>query len=87
MRKSGLKIHWLTKPSAAIPKMAQDMLFTLAPEYPALEQYLQSDVTEIRANFVVGNEEAWRKQVSPRTQDKLWNAIPDPAKKLLVLRR
>jgi hypothetical protein len=44
---AGLKIHWLTQPSNAIPDMVRQILTTLLPEHPVLEQYLRADVTEV----------------------------------------
>jgi hypothetical protein len=39
-------------------------LSALVAEYPALEQFLRTDVAEVRANFVTGDEAAWRRQSS-----------------------
>jgi hypothetical protein len=82
-----LKIHWLTQPSNAIAEMARDVLTVLAPEYPALEQYLNADVAEVTANFVTGDEEAWRKGLSQAGQARLWDAIPQNVKEILALQQ
>jgi len=84
---SNLKIHWLLEPSSAVPKMAREVLAVLAPEYPALERYLIADVAEVRANFITGDQEAWRKQISQRGQARLWEAMPVAVRELLELRR
>ncbi|HXQ84111.1 MAG TPA: hypothetical protein VN769_08590 [Xanthobacteraceae bacterium] len=84
---SDLKIHWLLEPSSAVPKMAREVLAVLAPEYPALERYLSADVAEVRANFITGDQDAWRRQISPRGQDRLWDAMPIAVRELLELRR
>ena len=83
---TGIKIHWLAQPSSAIPEMARDVLTVLAPEYPALEQYLGADVAEVRANFVTGDAEAWRKGISKAGQEQLWPAMPQNVKDFLALR-
>jgi hypothetical protein len=84
---SDFEIHWLLEPSSAIPKMAREVLVTLAPQYPALEQYLSTGIAEVTANLVTGDEDAWRKQISSRDQDRLWDAVPLAIRELLGLRR
>jgi hypothetical protein len=59
----------------------------MAPEYPALEQYLSTDVAEVTANFITGDKDAWREQISPRGQDRLWDAMPVAVRDLLELHR
>jgi hypothetical protein len=83
---SGLKIHWLAQPSNAIPDMVRQILTTLLPEYPVLEQYLPADVAEVKANFVTGDKDAWRKVVSKAGQERLWHAIPQNVKDFLGLK-
>jgi hypothetical protein len=83
--RSELKIHWLLGPPSEIPKMAREFLVTLAPQYPALEQYLSADIAQVTANFVTGDEDAWRNQISPRGQDRLWDAMPVAVRELLGL--
>jgi hypothetical protein len=82
---TGLKIHWLAQPSNAIAEMTRDILTVLAPEYPALEQYLGTDVAEVRANYVTGDQEAWRKGISKSGQERLWQAVPPDVKEFLAL--
>jgi len=82
---TGLKIHWLVQPSNAIPDMVRQVLTTLLPEHPMLAQYLGADVDEVRANFVTGDNDAWRKVVSKAGQERLWNAIPLSVKNFLGL--
>jgi hypothetical protein len=82
---SSLEIHWLTEPSSAILQMARVVLGALAPGYPVLEQYLNTDVAEVRANFVTGDQDAWRKHISAGGQERLWRAIPQDVKDLLAL--
>jgi len=83
---TGLKIHWLARPSAAMSDAARDVLAVLSPEYPALEQYLRTSTPEVRANFVTGNEGAWRQRISHDAQARLWSAIPQNVRDLLALR-
>jgi hypothetical protein len=81
------EIHWLPDPPSATAKMARQVLVTLAPQYPALEQYLSADIVEVTANLVTGDDDAWRKQISPRDQDRIWNAMPVAMRELLALSR
>jgi hypothetical protein len=83
---TGLKIHWLTQPSKAITDMVRQVLTTLLPEHPVLEQYLRTDVAEVKANFVTGDKDAWRKVVSKAGQERLWHAIPQNVKDFLELK-
>ena len=84
---SDFKIHWLLEPTSAIPKMAREVLAALAPQYPLLERYLSTDIDEVTANFIAGDKDAWRKQISPRNQDRLWDAMPVAVRELLGLSR
>jgi hypothetical protein len=59
----------------------------VAPEYPTLEQYLSTDVAEVTANFITGDKDAWREQISPRGQDRLWDAMAVTVRDLPELRR
>lgn len=83
---TGFKIHWLAQPSGAVAEMVRDVLSALVAEYPALEQFLRTDVAEVRANFVTGDEAAWRQRISKSGQERLWNAIPQSVKDFLALR-
>jgi hypothetical protein len=83
---TGLKIHWLTQPSNAVADMVRQILTTLLPEYPVLAQYLGGDVDEVRANFVTGDNDAWREVVSDAGQERLWHAIPQNVKNFLRLK-
>jgi hypothetical protein len=80
-----LKINWLTQPSNAVAAMARNVLTLLAPAYPALEQYLRADVTEVRANFVTGDKDSWRMGLSQTGQQRLWDAIPQNVREFLAL--
>jgi hypothetical protein len=82
---TGLQIHWLAQPSSAIAEMARDVLTVLAPEYPALEQYLAKAVAEVKANYVTGDKEVWRKEISKSGQERLWQAVPPNVKDFLGL--
>ena len=84
---SNLKIHWLLRPAGSTGAMVREVLTTLAPEYPALEPYLAKDFAEVRANFVTGDKDDWRKRISQSGQERLWNAISQPLKDVLGLQR
>ncbi len=84
---TGLKIHWLAQPSRAIAEMARDVLTVLAAEHPTLEQYLGADVAEVKANYVTGDEQAWRKGISKSAQERLWQAVPPHVKDFLALQQ
>jgi len=83
---TGLKIHWLVQPSNAVPDMVRQVLTTLLPEHPVLAQYLGAGVDEVRANFVIGDNDAWREVVSEAGQERLWQAIPQNVKDFLRLK-
>jgi hypothetical protein len=82
---TGLKIHWLNQPPDAIADMARNVLTVLAPEYPALEPYLAADIAEVRANYVTGDNDAWRNAISTAGQQRLWSETPANVKDLLAL--
>jgi hypothetical protein len=48
---------------------------------------LNADAAEVKANFVTGDKEAWRKGLNQAGQDRLWQAIPQNVKELLALER
>jgi hypothetical protein len=81
------EIHWLVDPPSATAKMAREVIVALAPQYPALAQYLGADIAQVTANLVTGDEDAWRKQISPRGQNRLWDAMPVAMRELLGLSR
>lgn len=83
---SELKVHWLAQPSAAVADMARQVLTALRPQHPALAPYLETELGEIRANYVTGDEEAWRQGVSETGQQQLWQAIPQNVKDFLDLK-
>jgi hypothetical protein len=83
---TGFKIHWLAQPSGAVAEMVREGLSALVAEYPALDQFLRANVAEVRANFVTGDEAAWRQRISKSGQERLWNAIPQTVKDFLALK-
>jgi hypothetical protein len=82
---TGFKIHWLAQPSGAVVEMVREVLSALVAEYPALDQFLRANVAEVRANFVTGDAEAWRKDISKAGQEQLWDAMPQNVKDFLAL--
>jgi hypothetical protein len=61
------------------------VLSTLVPHYPALATHLESQVTELRANFVAGDDDAWREMIDAAGRERLWAEIPQGAKDWLEL--
>jgi hypothetical protein len=84
--KAGLKVHWLAQPSGAIGDMARQVLTVLMARYPALAPCLGTGVAEVKANYVTGDEEAWRTVVSKSGQLRLWQAMPQIVKDFLALK-
>ncbi len=84
--KTGLRIHLLAQPSSSIRDAAREILSTLSSEYPLLEQYLRTEFPAVTANFVTNEDEGWRKGISERGQERLWQATPVPVRELLGLR-
>ena len=81
------KVHWLAQTLDTTGDATRQILSTLAEKHPALEPYSRAGFAEIRANFVSGDDEAWRTRISPQGHDRLWDATPEAVRDLLGLRR
>jgi hypothetical protein len=81
-----VQVRWLLQPQAAIGAAAHEIIARLAAHYPTLERYSETPMREIKANFVIGDEEAWRTTISAAGQERLWHATPDAVRELLALR-
>lgn len=84
---SDLNVHWLLQPSSAIDEMVREILTILLPENPAVEPYLANNFAAVRANYVTGDKDNWRKRISQSGQDRLWSAIPQNVRDCLGLQR
>ena len=82
---TGLKIHWVTHGARATREAARHVLAILAAAHPALADYARAHITEITANLVTGEAEAWRASISERGQERLWEATPQAVRDLLGL--
>jgi hypothetical protein len=83
----GLKVHWLrySPNPEAVGDLAKRALGVLAASHPQLEPYAAADIPLVKANFVTGDDGAWRKQVSQRAMERLWDATPPQVRELLDL--
>lgn len=84
---SHLRIHWILSPcsGADLRSSVRDILSILAAECPALRPYVDQEIKEITANFVAGDDDAWRTLADDADRKVLWNAIPERARNLLGL--
>ena len=82
-----LRIHFLTQRPHSISNAAREILSILSSEYPMLEGYLRSGITDVVANFVTGDDDAWRETISESGQGCLWQSMSQGMKDLLELRR
>jgi hypothetical protein len=84
---AGLRVHWVPHgPSNATGDAARQILSVLAATHPALGAFATNDVAEVKANFVTGDDEAWRTRISTSGQEQLWERTPDEVKRLMSLR-
>jgi hypothetical protein len=85
-----MSIHWLTyaevcrEPSAVLKKIG-----AAVPEYAfaAAAAAVNGEIAPAKVNFVEGDDDAWRRDVSPETIDRLWNACTADMIGLLDLKR
>jgi hypothetical protein len=84
---AGLRVRWLLQDAAAIGDAAREILAHLAARHPVLERYCTPAIPEIKANFVSGDEHAWRKAISEVGQERIWRATPNSVRNLLALTR
>jgi hypothetical protein len=84
----GIKVHWsLYQPRRdAVADAVRGILSTLAATHASLEPYHTGDIPLVEANFVEGDDESWRRSVSPDCQKRLWEATPTEVRDLLALR-
>ena len=83
---SEVKVHWI-KSSDVRTNLAGTIACVLRhfrDQYPGVEKLLDA-VKEVKANFVVGDDDAWRSSVSPIGKERLWQALPQRALELLGL--
>jgi hypothetical protein len=80
---AGVEVRWLLQAQAEIGAAARAIAAHLAPRHPALERY--SEMPEITANFVSGDDQAWRKAISQEGQNRMWAVTPDSVRHLLGL--
>jgi hypothetical protein len=85
---SRLKVTWLPYGASdtEISRTARAILLSLRQDQPALSSYLEHDIPAVQANFVSGDNDGWRKDLSSDGQDDLWQATPHSVRDLLALR-
>ena len=84
----GVAVHWIDSVDVRtdMPAVWRQFQEVLGRLYPALHDYPPSRLPAIRANFVQGDDDAWRKLVGPATQARMWDAISPAARELLRLK-
>jgi hypothetical protein len=85
---SGVKVHWITSTATCSDMAAvwRQICKVLAPRYPALVPYGNAAPPLVIANFVKGDEDAWRELIDEAAQRRMWEALPREALELLNLR-
>jgi hypothetical protein len=86
---AGLTVRWIRYGASSdeIRNTARVVLLALSGRHPALAGYAVPDIPIVEANYVGGNDEAWRAKISQPGQERLWRATPDAIRELLTLRR
>jgi hypothetical protein len=83
----GQRLHWLTfkDTTADMPGTVRRILQVFRSDYPAVGEIIDGPVLETKANFLRGDDEAWRSMVSAEGRRRLWAAIPPAMAELLDL--
>lgn len=63
----------------------REVLSALAPLYPSLNSKLDLPPTEVRTNFVHGQDDRWRRRVGDAEREDMWAALSPAAIELLQL--
>jgi hypothetical protein len=84
---AGPRIEWLRYGAShdEIGATARNVIANLVTEHPQLEPYTARDIAPVETNFVGGDDESWRRQISRQGQDELWQGTPDAIRNLLML--
>jgi hypothetical protein len=82
-----LRVHWVISEQARadMPAAVRSILTKFGPSHPALGPILAEEIPQVRANFVRGDDDAWRTLVDDEGRQRLWNAIPARARELFRL--
>jgi hypothetical protein len=85
--RSPLAIHWIRSDRARSDTVGtfREMIATLLADFPALEGFAGRDVSVVTANLAAGDEEAWREMMDAGQRERIWDSIPERAKKLMEL--
>lgn len=83
----GFEVHWIHSIQVRTDMAAvwARLVEVLGPLYPRIREYGPDRLPELKANFVHGDDEAWREVVSGAGQDRMWQAISPAARELLQL--
>jgi hypothetical protein len=86
--KSPVAVHLLSSDEVRrdVGGVVRRILTILLPEYPSVTPYLEGQVNPVRANFVQGNDDAWRSLVDDRQRAQLWEAMPQNIRDWLDLK-
>ena len=83
-----IRVRWIqsTDVRTNIGRVWDDLVAVLGPDYPAIRAFDGKMLPLIKANFVKGDDESWRRSVGPDTQLKMWSSLSPSARSLLDLR-
>jgi len=86
---SGLTIHWIRYRDlcSGMSSVITRVLKLLIPKHPAIEAPMNAKFEEVRANFVIGDDDEWRLSISKDDQGRMWESICPEIKELLELTR
>lgn len=82
-----LRVWWIRSHAVvtSLPEVWRDLLSAHAPTYPGLNAYLDVPPTEVRANFVNGGDDRWRRRMGEDARRAMWAALSPAAIELLDL--
>jgi|HubBroStandDraft_6_1064221.scaffolds.fasta_scaffold56683_2 hypothetical protein len=84
----GLRVHWVVHDPrrSSVSDAARQILSAVAAVHPEVAAHAADTVSEVRANFVTGDNEGWRTRISAAGQKRMWEATPNDVRSLLGLR-
>jgi hypothetical protein len=82
-----LVVHWIdsSEVRSNLSRAVRRIVDLFAETHPSAVSMLMSGSPEVRANFVEGNDDAWRSFVDDGARERMWLAIPHRARELLQL--
>ena len=84
-----LRFHWIASDEARsnVAETVQRIVSVFRHTHPTAASLAATKVEEVRANYVQGDDDAWRGSVDEEGRDRMWKAIPQRAREILQLER